>query len=314
MLQDDHCSPSSKSRYNPLPFINDDRRPTASCSDRTSSSVAVVVDCKQDELFIAYGGQPTTTTTNSSTQYVVNVSSSLPAVHHRHSDGSCDPVHHISDRQCDPITVLSDEEMDVHSSSDHVMSGENSSDHVMSGDSGDRTTQRLKRKRRKLISSNKDLVAHWQPKPISVEGDLAVVTKSSTLSNTDDSSAITVEEHNSTSSHDHTTPKGQGSSNTRNTCDLTTVEGRGSSTACDLTTVEGCGSATALDLHNNNKRRVTRNDVTNNKKTESLWSNRNTYTRPSLTSVKSAKLFYSQSSGRHKYDFAPFPNSKLLLC
>ena len=278
----------------------------------------MVVDCRDDEQFVAYGntGQPTTMS-KSSAQYVMSVSSSLPAVtsQDRHpSDGSCDPiavhhtsesscdsitVHHTSERSCDPITVLSDEEMDVHSSSDHVMSGENSSDRVMSGDSGDpTTTQRIKRKRRKLISSNKDLVSHWQPRPITVEEDIAVITNSTTASTIDDISPITVEEHNPISSHDPSTAKGRGSPTTGNTCDLTTVEG------CDL--------PTALELHDNNKHRV--GMVTNDNRgvMKSLWNNTQSYTRPSLTSVKSTKSFYNQSSNRPLYDFAPFTSSKYL--
>ena len=272
-------------------------------------------------MFIAYGGQASSTTMSNSSvhQYTMSVSSSLPAVDHHPSDRSCDPVtvHHTSERSCDPITVLSDEEVDIHSSSDHMMSGENSSDHVMSGDSGDHTTtQRIKRKRRKLISSNKDLVSHWQPTPISIEGDLALVTRSntasSTINKTDDISPITVEEHNSIGSHDPTT-----TTTTTATTSTTTANGRGSPTAantCDLTTVEWQGSSTVLDSHDNKKHST--NNVTNNGgAVKSLWSNRNTqsYTRASLTSVKSAKSFYNQSN-RPLYDFTPFTTSKLLQC
>ena len=119
----------------------------------------MIVDCSEDEHFIAYGTshQPattSTTTTSSSTisgQYVMSLSSSLPSLYHH--------------RSCDPITVLNDDQ------DEDVI---NSSDHVMSGDSGDATTTQcnsgIKRKRRKLIHSN-CLVSNWQPAPITVEGE-----------------------------------------------------------------------------------------------------------------------------------------------
>ena len=172
MLQGDHSSnyPSSKSRYNPLPFIvnshNDQHR---QCNDNSCSkpAAAVVVDCKEDEQYIAYGKgdhQQQAHSTSRSTKSVVGVSSSLPAI---------DCPGHNNERSCDPITIIDRE--NIPNSLDRAMSGDNSSDHVTSGDSSDPTTiSSIKRKRRKLISS-KGSVSNWQPTPIDIEETNAVV-------------------------------------------------------------------------------------------------------------------------------------------
>ena len=271
ILQDDHLtssSPPSKSRYNPLSFIKNDS-PHHSChSDR--SPPAVVVDCRDDEQFIAYGKSDQQPVSKSHGQYIMSVSSSLPPAtsHHRTRSHDAKAVRHSSGSY-DPITVLSDEEMDVQNLSDHVMSGDNSSDHVTSGDnSSDHVTsttiQRnssIKRKRRKLLTSHK--VSDWHPSAIGM--DTSDRTTSASTSNNSSTinaasarteSPITVQEDDIVKSDDPITVKGRGSPTNSNTCDLINVEGHGSPTtsnACDPINVEGHGSPTtsnAPDLIN----------------------------------------------------------------
>ena len=329
MLQDDHCSSSSpppKSRYNPLSFINPNNGRRQHSNRNRSTAAAVVVDCGEDEQFIAYGSskcdhhQQPSSTASKSAQYIMSVSSSLPAVTGNHP-------HHTSDRSCDPITVPSEdqeEDMDVPNSSDHVMSGDTSSDHVMSSDSGDPTTTQcnssVKRKRRKLLNS-KCLVSNWQPSPISVEGEssggLAVITRSkqnstSTSSpitinsaSTHNASPITVEDHNLVSSHDLTTTERCGSPTAGSTCDLTSVEGCGLPDSHDHTHKSTVGMVTN-DVSSN------RGEPVKNKISSVSNSNSQSFTRSSLTSVKSTRTFYNQSGNRHRYNYAPFGSSKLL--
>ena len=261
ILQDDHftsSSPSSKSRYNPLSFIKDD--PPHHSGHRERSPPAVVVDCRDDEQFIAYGKSDQQPVNKSHSQYIMSVSSSLPPATNRHRTRSLDAkaVHHGSG-SCDPITVLSDEEMDVQNSSDHVISGDNSSDHVTSGDnSSDHVTsttiQRsssVRRKRRKLLTLNK--VSDWHPSAIGVDATNLTTSVSTSYSSTVDAasartvSPITVHEHDIVEPHDPIAVKGYGSPTTSNNCNLIDFERRGSPTTsnnCDPIDIEGRRSPT----------------------------------------------------------------------
>lgn len=324
LLQDDHCSSSRPpSRYNPLSFVNAKSGQHSDCSNRNRTAT-VIVDCREDEQFIAYGSsksdhqqhQPSCTTSvskcSSTPQYIMSVSSSLPAV----TSTSLDHSHHPTNKKsCDPITVLSDDQdEDLHmlTPSGHVMSGDNSSDHVMSGDSSDSTTTQrnssIKRKRRKLLHS-KCLVSNWQPAPINVEGEQsssehAVITKSKQHStstsnsspvtinspNTFNFSPITLEEH---SSHEHATTKSCGLSTA---CDLTEVEESGSPATLRNRTEEHAVAMVTNGAASSNERQPAKNKLSlvNTK----ISSASQSFTRPPLTSVKATRTFYNQNSNR----------------
>ena len=314
LLQDDHCSSSRPpSRYNPLSFINANSGQHSDCSNRNRTA-AVIVDCREDEQFVAYGSsksdhqqhQPCCTTSvskcTSTPQYIMSVSSSLPAV----TSISLDDSHHPTNKKsCDPITVISDDQ-------DEDLHMLTPSGHVMSGDSSDpTTTQRnssIKRKRRKLLHS-KCLVSNWQPAPINVEGEQsssehAVITTSKQHSTTTSNSSpvtinspntfnfspITLEEH---SSHEHATTKSCGSSTA---CDITEVEESGSPTILCNRTEKHVVAMVTNDTASSDERQPAKNKLSlvNTR----ISSASQSFTRPPLTSVKATRTFYNQNSNR----------------